>query len=169
MTAAGRALAEHETAATRARAAAEREAAEQALRDEQDAAARRAFSVQVHANTERMIADSPLADWFPGSTWQTQFYDNATSSWLHGHGIPSFADQLPREAIITDTAEPGRMLLELSRTDHGVQVRVVERLTDRDTGYPYYSGPVIHSAADAGRFLAALEARHPTNPDRSRT
>jgi hypothetical protein len=83
-----------------------------------------------------------LSEWFPGVEWE----------W-HTEGDYLF------DTIITDSSEEGwppSFKLRVERRGGGVEIKVGDFVSDSFMpGYSYFSGVVIRSAADLGRYLSS--------------
>lgn len=98
------------------------------------------------ARAQRLIHDSLLEEWFPQEAWTVR--DSASSKGaMMGVGIGAVVR--PRDASVNLMLEP---------MNGKVRVSAVTTKLDSVTGYSYWDGPEVNSAADIGRYIEALEA-----------
>lgn len=81
-----------------------------------------------------------LGEWFPGVTWEWDAMGD------YGH-----------DTVLWDASEswPPSFLLKAERRKYGIEILVGDYRPDTSMpGYKYFSGGVVRSAADVGRYLA---------------
>lgn len=87
---------------------------------------------------------SELELMFPCVKWEIEFL-------ALGNGIPMDTGEC---LVISDEDNSMELMIIPTPLGHVESIHIVSRGRDRDTGYDYWSGPEIKSAADAGRYLS---------------
>lgn len=129
-----------------------RMAEEDAGRAEAEAEARRRVEA-AWEQAHKLLAQSPLAQWFPGEEWEV--YDTTADhyGWL-GLGEAVVCSGRPGG---TDPDYANVPCFMLGAPDATGQVPVWLVMQHSSEGYRYWEGPRVFSAADVGRVLKQRE------------
>lgn len=150
-------------------------AAEAADAEAQAAARREADDEFAAGETRRQLALetirwSPLEEWFPGEQWDVMDYSTVGAAAGFGDGRDVIVAPEDRSVYLglvrmsvrvpsVPAGQPGSFV-ETGK----VIVHAVEQLSDTgmssfNTGYSYWGGPEVKSAAAVGRWIKATEER----------